>query len=152
MRGPGFLIHGPAPSSVHGFDPQISSTPSRCHQCAEYSSRISDLEVHLTSAKCQAQTVFDKASKASSLTKQVSILDDKVSSLTAKILHHEECNSFLLGIVESACEMLRTILESKNCFLLYESYSPDHSGTSRDVLDLIRDFELKLINQLSILS
>ena len=50
---------------------------------------------------------FDKASKASNLTKQVSILDDKVSSLTAKILHHEECNSFLLGIIESACEMLR---------------------------------------------
>jgi hypothetical protein len=29
---------------------------------------------------------------------------------------------------------------------LYESYSPDHSGTSRDVLDLIRDSEHKLIN------
>jgi hypothetical protein len=29
------------------------------------------------------------------------------------------------------------ILESKNCFPLYESYSLDHSGTSRDVLDLI---------------
>jgi hypothetical protein len=31
----------------------------------------------------------------------------------------------------------KTIPESKNCFPLYESYSPDHSGTSRDVLDLI---------------
>jgi hypothetical protein len=50
---------------------------------------------------------LDKASKTSNLTKQVSILDDKVSSLTAKILHHEECNSFVLGIIESACEMLR---------------------------------------------
>jgi hypothetical protein len=50
---------------------------------------------------------FDKASKTSALTKQVSILGDEVSSLTAKILHHEECNSFVLGIVESACEMLR---------------------------------------------
>jgi hypothetical protein len=107
MRGPGPLTHGPAPSSVHGFDPQISSTPSRCHQCAEYSSRISDLEVRLTSAKRQAQMAFDKASKASSLIEQVSILGDEVSSLTAKILRHEECNSFLLGIVESAYEMLR---------------------------------------------
>jgi hypothetical protein len=50
---------------------------------------------------------FDKASQASALTKQVSILGDEVSSLTAKILHHEECNSFVLGIIESACEMLR---------------------------------------------
>jgi hypothetical protein len=51
--------------------------------------------------------VFDKASKTSALTKQVSDLGDEVSSLTAKILHHQECDSFVLGIVESACEMLR---------------------------------------------
>jgi hypothetical protein len=50
---------------------------------------------------------FDKASKTSALKKQVSILSDEVSSLTAKILHHEECDSFILGIVESACEILR---------------------------------------------
>jgi hypothetical protein len=50
---------------------------------------------------------FDKARKTSVLTKQVSILGDEMSSLTAKILHHEECNSFILGIIESACEMLR---------------------------------------------
>jgi hypothetical protein len=50
---------------------------------------------------------LDKASKASALSKQVSTLGDEVSSLMAKILHHEECNSFILGIVESACEMLR---------------------------------------------
>jgi hypothetical protein len=69
--------------------------------------RISDLETRLTSAKRQAQMAFDRASKTSALSKQVSILDDEVSGLTAKILHHEECNSFLLGIIESACEMLR---------------------------------------------
>jgi hypothetical protein len=61
----------------------------------------------LTLAKRQAQMAFDKASKTSVLRKQVSILGDEVSILTAKILHHEECNSFILGIVESACEMLR---------------------------------------------
>jgi hypothetical protein len=101
------LTHGSASSSARGFDPQISSTSSRCNQCVEYSLRISDLEVRLTSAKCQAQMAFDKASKTSALTKKVSVLGDEVSSLTAKILHHEECNSFILGIVESACEMLR---------------------------------------------
>jgi hypothetical protein len=50
---------------------------------------------------------FDKASKTSARTKQISTLGDEVSSLTTKILYHEECNSFILGIVESACEMLR---------------------------------------------
>jgi hypothetical protein len=72
----------------------------------------------LTSAKRQAQAAFDKASKVSSLMKQVSILDNEVSSLTAKILHHEECNSFLLGIVESACEMLRCE------YLFFDSFFP----------------------------
>jgi hypothetical protein len=101
------LICGPAPSSARTFGSTISSPPSRYSQCAEYSSRISDLEARLTLAKRQAQMAFEKASKTSNLMKQVSILDDKVSSLTAKILHHEECNSFLLGIIESACEMSR---------------------------------------------
>jgi hypothetical protein len=34
----------------------------------------------LTLAKCQAQMAMAKASKACGLTKQISILDDKVSS------------------------------------------------------------------------
>jgi hypothetical protein len=101
------LTGGPAPSAARTFDSTISLPPSRCSQCTEYSLRISDLETRLTLAKRQAQMAFDKASKTSNLTKQVSILDDKVSSLTAKNLHHEECNSLLLGIIESACEMLR---------------------------------------------
>jgi hypothetical protein len=101
------LTHGPTPSTASTFNSMIPSPPSRCNQCAEYSSRISDLEARLTSAKRQAQMAFDKASKTSTLTKKVSILDDEVSSLTAKILHHEECNSFILSSTESACEMLR---------------------------------------------
>jgi hypothetical protein len=101
------LTGGPAPSIAHTFDSTIFPLPSQCIQCAEHSLRISDLETRFTLAKRQAQMAFDKASKTSNLTKQVSVLDDKVSSLTATILHHEECNSFLLGIIESACEMLR---------------------------------------------
>jgi hypothetical protein len=103
----GFSTCEPTPFSASTFSSRIPSPPSRCDQCAEYSSRISDLEVRLTSAKRQAQMAFEKASKTSALMKQVSILGDEVSSLTAKILHHEECDSFILGIVESACEMLR---------------------------------------------
>jgi hypothetical protein len=101
------LNRGHAPSSARTFGSKISSPPRRCSQCTEYSSRISDLEARLNLAKRQAQMAVGKASKACGLTKQISILDDKVSSLMARIVHHEECNSFVLGIIESACEMLR---------------------------------------------
>jgi hypothetical protein len=48
-----------------------------------------------------------KASKACGYLKQISSLDEKVSSFTAEIIHNEECESFILGIIESACKMLR---------------------------------------------
>jgi hypothetical protein len=57
-------------------------------------------------AKRQAQMAVDKASKTCGLSKQISILDDKVSSLMAKIVHHEEWDSYIVGIIESVCEML----------------------------------------------
>jgi hypothetical protein len=65
-----------------------------------------DLEKCLTLAKRQAQMTIDKARKACGLAKRISILYDKVSNLVAKIVHHEECDSFVIGIIESACEML----------------------------------------------
>jgi hypothetical protein len=96
-----------APSSAGVFDSKVSSPPCRCRQCAEYSSRISDLENRLTLAKRQAQMTMDKASKACDLMKRISILDDEVSSLMAKVVHHEECESFVIGIIKSACEILQ---------------------------------------------
>jgi hypothetical protein len=101
------LSHDHAPSSASMFGSKALSPPRRCCQCVEYASRISDLENHLTLAKRQAQMAVDKASKACGLMKRISVLDDKVSSLMAKIVHHEECDSFVIGIIESACEMLR---------------------------------------------
>jgi hypothetical protein len=56
--------------------------------------------------KRQAKIALDKASKSCGFIKQISILEDKVSGLMAKIVHLEECDSFLTGIVESVCEML----------------------------------------------
>jgi hypothetical protein len=96
-----------APSSAGAFNSKALSPPRRCSQCAEYSSRVFDLETRLTLAKRQAQMAMDKASNACGLMKRVSILDDKVSSLTARIVHHEECDSYVIGIIESVCEMLR---------------------------------------------
>jgi hypothetical protein len=111
------LPHAPAPSSACGFNPQVSSTPSQCSQCEEHSSRISDLEACLSLTKCQAQTAIKKASQASGYIKKISSLEEKVSSLMAKVVHSEECESFILGIVESACELLR-------CEFSFDSFFP----------------------------
>jgi hypothetical protein len=56
--------------------------------------------------KRQAKLAVDKASKSCGFMKQISVLEDKVSGLMAKIVHLEECDSFLIGIVESVCGML----------------------------------------------
>jgi hypothetical protein len=56
--------------------------------------------------KRKARIDLDKASKSHGLMKWISILEDKVSGLVARIAHLEECDSFLVGIVESVCEML----------------------------------------------
>jgi hypothetical protein len=57
--------------------------------------------------KHQAKTALDKASKSYGLMRQISVLEDKVSGLVARIMHLEECDSFLIGIIESICEMLQ---------------------------------------------
>jgi hypothetical protein len=57
--------------------------------------------------KCQAKIALDKASKSCGFMKQISTLEDKVSGLVARIVHLGECDSFLVGIVEPICEMLR---------------------------------------------
>jgi hypothetical protein len=80
--------------------------------------------------KHQTQIALDKTSKSCSFMKQISTLEDKVSGLMAKIVHLEECDSFIIGIIESVCEMLRckvpcslslfpfTLLLLANTFLL----------------------------------
>jgi hypothetical protein len=73
----------------------------------EYSLRILDLEGRLSLMKRQAKLALDKASKSCGFMKKISVLEDKVSGLMAKIVHLEECDSFLIGIVKSVCEMLR---------------------------------------------
>jgi hypothetical protein len=96
-----------ATSPVNVFDYGALSPPRPSCQCTEYSSRISNLESRLSLARHQAQMAMDKASKSCGFMKQISILEDKVSGLTARVVHLEECDSFLVGIVESACELLR---------------------------------------------
>jgi hypothetical protein len=88
------------------FDSGAPSPPRSPCRCIEYLSRISDLEGRLSLTKRQAKTAMDQASKSYGLMKQISILEDKMSGLMARIVHLEECDSFLIDIVESVCEML----------------------------------------------
>jgi hypothetical protein len=96
-----------ASSPANIFDSGASLPPHPSCRCAKYLLRISDLEGRLSLMKRQAHMAMAKASKSCSFMKQISILEDKVSGLTDKIVHLEECDSFLVGIVESVCEMLR---------------------------------------------
>jgi hypothetical protein len=88
------------------FDSGVASPPCYSCRCKEYTLRISDLESRLYLLKRQAQIALDTASKSCGFMKQISVLEDKVSGLMAKIVHLEECPSFLIGIVESVCKML----------------------------------------------
>jgi hypothetical protein len=57
--------------------------------------------------KRQAKSALDQARKSYGLMKQVSLLEDQVSGLVAKVMHLEECDSYLVGIIESVCEQLQ---------------------------------------------
>jgi hypothetical protein len=57
--------------------------------------------------KRQATIALDKDNKSCGFMKQIFTLENKVSGLVARIVHLEECDSFLVSIVESVCEMLR---------------------------------------------
>jgi hypothetical protein len=39
--------------------------------------------------------------------RQVSTLEDKVSGLVAQVMHLKECDSYVIEIIESACEQLK---------------------------------------------
>jgi hypothetical protein len=56
--------------------------------------------------KRQAKTVVDQAGKSFGLMKRVSSLESQISDLMAQIVHLEECDAFLVGIIELACEQL----------------------------------------------
>jgi hypothetical protein len=119
MHAGGSSSRDRASSPVDIFDFGASSPPHPSCQCIEYSLRILDLESHLSLMKHQAQIPMDKASKSCGSMKQISILEDKVSGRMAKIVHLEECNSFLVGIVESVCEMLRCKVPCNLPFFLF---------------------------------
>jgi hypothetical protein len=47
---------------------------------------------------------MDQAGKSFGSMKKMSSFESQVSDLMAKIVHLEECDAFLIEIIESACE------------------------------------------------
>jgi hypothetical protein len=106
VHASGLPSHGRDLPPADMFD-SGASWPPRCScRYTEYLSRIVDLEGRLSLMKHQARIALDKTSKSCGFMKQISTLEDKVSGLVARIVHLEECDSFLVGIVESIYEML----------------------------------------------
>jgi hypothetical protein len=103
------------------FNSGAPSSPRSSCRCTEYLSRIAVLEGRLSLMKHQGKIALDKASKSCGFMKQISTLEDKLSGLVARIVHLEECDSFLVGIVESVCEMLRCKV---SCSLSLFSFTP----------------------------
>jgi hypothetical protein len=109
--------HNSPPASMS--NPGVPSTPRSPCRCVEHLSRISDLEGRLSLLKRQAKAAVDQDGRSFGLMKQVSSLESQVYDLMAKIAHLEECDSFLVGIIESACEQLQCkFLEAPCCFWL----------------------------------
>jgi hypothetical protein len=71
--------------------------------------------------KRQARIALDKASKSCGFMKQISTLEDKLSGLVARIMHLEECDSFLVAIVESVYEILRCKASCSLSLFLFSS-------------------------------
>jgi hypothetical protein len=89
------------------FDSGAPSPPHSSCRCPKYFLRIVDFEGRLSLMKRQEKIALDKASKSCGLMKQISTLQDKVSGLVAQVMHLEECDSFLVDFIESACEQLK---------------------------------------------
>jgi hypothetical protein len=108
---PGYV--GGSPNRARDLPPTnmsnsgVQSAPRSPCRCAEHLSRISDLEGRLALLKRQAKSALDQAGKSYSLMRRVSSLEDQVSGLVAKVMHLEERDSYLIEIIESACEQLK---------------------------------------------
>jgi hypothetical protein len=103
----GSMSHGRDSPPADAFHSRVPSPPHSPCRCTDYLSRILDLEGRLSLMKRQAKTAMDQAGKSYGLMRQVSALEDKVSGLVAQVMHLEECDSFLVEFIESACEQLK---------------------------------------------
>jgi hypothetical protein len=86
--------------------PSVPSEPKSFDCCAEHLSRIADLEGRVSILKHQTMTAMDQAKKSSALSQKVSSLEDQMSILMTRIVQLEECDLYMIEIIEVASEQL----------------------------------------------
>jgi hypothetical protein len=86
--------------------PVAPQEPKAFDNCTEHLSRIADLKSRVTSLKHQTMTAMDQAEKSSALFQKVFSLENQMSTLTARIAHLEECDLYMIEIIETASEQL----------------------------------------------
>jgi hypothetical protein len=111
------LDRGLPPTNIS--DSRVPSGPHSPCRCAEHLSRIADLEGRLSLLKRQEKSAMDQAGKTFGLLKKVSSLESELSDLMARIAHLEECDAFVIEILESACEQLQCKLPRAPRVFLY---------------------------------
>jgi hypothetical protein len=87
MYAGGSLNHDRDSPPANMSNSRVSSPPRSPCRCTEYLSRSLDLKGRLALLKRQAKSALDQAGKSYSLMRQVSALEDKVSSLVAQVMH-----------------------------------------------------------------
>jgi hypothetical protein len=104
--------------------PGVPSEPESPDCCVVNLSRIVDLENQVSTLKHQTRVAMAQAKKSSDLSKKVSSLEDQMSILMAKIVQLEECNLYMLEIIETTsdqlqCKLLRAPSIFVAVFVLY---------------------------------
>jgi hypothetical protein len=96
--------------------PEDFFEPYSTDRTAEYIYRIADLEGRLDSSKKQTTVAMRQAEKSAALSQKVSLLEDQVSALIAKVVHLEECDLYMIEVLEAATGQLSCKLSKAPCF------------------------------------
>jgi hypothetical protein len=82
--------------------PEVSSEPNPLDRTAEHVGRIVDLEGRLNALKLQTTIAMGQAKKSAALSPKASLLEGQVSILMSKVVHLEECDLYMMEIIEAA--------------------------------------------------
>jgi cell division protein FtsB len=86
--------------------PEVILEPEIPDRTAKYTRRIADLEGRVKMLKQQVITAMDQAEKSSTISKNMSLLEDQVSALKLKITQLEDGSLYMTEILEAAREQL----------------------------------------------
>jgi hypothetical protein len=101
----------PSINTVISQAPEVSSEPDPLDRTTEHVRRIADLEGRLNALKRQTTIAMGQDEKSAALSQKVSLLEEQVSILMAKVVHLEESDLYMIEIIEAvsghlSCKLL----------------------------------------------